>query len=97
MLVNSLKRTKPDILIARHDGMTLWGAKLGIPSLLIGDEQLGFGYEGILNYAERIEETLDSIEFVTNLSKHSTMPYTKWWLEKSPDAYLRGDKKCQNS
>ena len=38
-LVNALKRIKPDLMIARHDGMTLWGAKLGIPTLLIGDEQ----------------------------------------------------------
>ncbi|MCR4945104.1 MAG: nitrogenase [Clostridium sp.] len=97
ILVNSLIRTKPDIMIARHDGMTLWGAKLGIPSLLIGDEQLGFGYEGIINYAERIEETLDSIEFVANLSKHSSMPYSKWWINQGPEAYLGGDEKCQNS
>lgn len=90
-LVNLLKRTKPDIFIARHGGMTVWGAKLGIPTLLIGDEQLSFGYDGILRYAERIAETLDNTEFVTNLAKHSTMPYTKWWLEQDPYAFLGGD------
>ncbi len=77
-LVNILSRIKPDLMIARHGGMTLWGAKLGIPTLLVGDEQFSFGYQGILNYAERILETLDNKEFVTNLAKHSTMPYTKW-------------------
>lgn len=90
-LVNILNRVRPDIMIARHGGMTLWGAKLGIPTLLIGDEQFGFGYQGILNYAERILETLDNKEFVTNLAKHSTMPYTKWWLEQNPFSFLRGD------
>ncbi len=90
-LVNILNRVKPDIMIARHGGMTLWGAKLGIPTLLIGDEQFGFGYQGLLNYAERILETLDNREFVTNLAKHSTMPYTKWWLEQNPFSFLRGD------
>lgn len=87
-LVNILNRIKPDIMIARHGGVTLWGAKLGIPTLLVGDEQFSFGYQGILNYAERILETLDNKEFVTNLAKHSTMPYTKWWLEQDPFSFL---------
>lgn len=90
-LVNILNRVRPDIMIARHGGMTLWGAKLGVPTLLIGDEQFGFGYQGVLNYAERILETLDNKEFVTNLAKHSTMPYTKWWLEQNPFHFLGGD------
>jgi len=91
-LVNILNRVRPDIMIARHGGMTLWGAKLGIPTLLIGDEHFGFAYQGILNYAERILETLDNTEFVTNLAKHSTMPYTKWWLEQDPYTFLGGNK-----
>lgn len=90
-LVNILNRVRPDIMIARHGGMTLWGAKLGVPTLLIGDEHFGFGYQGVLNYAERILETLDNKEFVTNLAKHSTMPYTKWWLEQNPFSFLGGN------
>lgn len=90
-LVNILNKVRPDIMIARHGGMTMWGAKLGIPTLLIGDEQFSFGYQGILNYAERILETLDNKEFVTNLARHSTMPYTKWWLEQNPFSFLRSD------
>ncbi len=90
-LVNLLNRMKPDLLIARHGGMTVWGAKLGIPTLLIGDEQFSFGYDGILHYARRIAETLDNTEFVRNLARHSTMPYTKWWLEQKPYAFLGGD------
>ena len=89
-LVNILSKVKPDLMIARHGGMTVWGAKLGIPSLLIGDEQFGFGYQGVLNYAERILETLDSVEFVTNLARHSSMPYTRWWLEQNPYSFLGG-------
>lgn len=90
-LVNILNRVRPDIMIARHGGMTLWGAKLGVPTLLIGDEQFGFGYQGVLNYAERILETLDNKEFVANLAKHSSMPYTKWWLEQNPFSFLGGN------
>lgn len=90
-LMNILNRIRPDLVIARHGGMTIWGAKLGIPTLLIGDEQFSFGYQGMLNYAERIQETLDNTEFVTNLAKHSTIPYTKWWLEQNPFYFLGGN------
>ncbi|MDP4177386.1 MAG: nitrogenase component 1 [Bacillota bacterium] len=95
-LVNILNRVKPDIMIARHGGMTLWGAKLGVPTLLIGDEQFGFGYQGVLNYADRIIETLDNKEFVSNLAKHSTMPYTKWWLQQDPFTFLGGNEHVEN-
>jgi nitrogenase molybdenum-iron protein alpha chain len=95
-LVNILNRVKPDIMIARHGGMTMWGAKLGIPTLLIGDEQFGFGYQGVLNYASRIVETIDNKEFVSNLAKHSTMPYTKWWLDQDPFTFLGGNTNVEN-
>lgn len=89
-LVNALNRIRPDILIARHGGMTLWGAKLGIPSLLIGDEHFAMGYEGLVQYGERLLEALENDEFVKNLGKHAINPYTKWWLEQAPDYFLKG-------
>lgn len=89
-LVNALNRLRPDVLLARHGGMTLWGAKLGIPSLLIGDEHYSMGYEGLVNYGERLLEVIENDEFVKNLSKHAINPYTKWWMEQKPDYFLRG-------
>lgn len=90
-LVNMLNRIRPDILLARHGGMTLWGAKFGIPSLLIGDEHYGMGYEGLVHYGENILEILENNEFVLNLSKNSINPYTKWWLEQPPHSFLGGE------
>jgi nitrogenase molybdenum-iron protein alpha chain len=89
-LVNTLNRIHPDLLLARHGGMTLWGAKFGIPSLLIGDEHYGMGYEGIVNYGERILETLENDEFVVNLKNHAVSPYTKWWMSQPPNSFLQG-------
>jgi len=89
-LVNALNRLRPDVLLARHGGMTLWGAKLGIPSLLIGDEHYSMGYEGLVNYGERILEVIENDEFVKNLEKHAINPYTKWWLEQPPYYFLKG-------
>jgi len=88
-LVNVLNRLKPDLLLARHGGMTLWGAKFGIPSLLVGDEHYSMGYEGLLKYGERILETLENDEFVKNLSKHAVNPYSKWWLSQQPNTFLQ--------
>lgn len=93
-LVNALNRIRPDVLLARHGGMTLWGAKFGIPSLLIGDEHYGMGYEGIVNYGERILEVIENDEFVKNLEKHAVNPYTKWWLEQQPDFFQQGGNRA---
>lgn len=87
-LANALGKLKPDILLSRHGGMTLWGAKYGIPSLLVGDEHLSMGYEGILDYGERILDTIENDEFVKNLQKHAINPYTKWWLMQNPDYFF---------
>ncbi|GHU53823.1 nitrogenase [Clostridia bacterium] len=87
-LVNILNRLRPDVMLARHGGMTLWGAKFGIPTLLIGDEHFGMGYEGLVKYGERILETIENDEFVKNLEKHTINPYSKWWLEQQPFAFL---------
>ncbi|MDR2522686.1 MAG: hypothetical protein LBC93_03150 [Synergistaceae bacterium] len=87
-LVNILHRTRPDVLLARHGGMTLWGAKFGVPSLLIGDEHYGMGYEGLVKYGRRIVNTIENDEFVKNLARHTVIPYSKWWLEQDPCTFL---------
>jgi nitrogenase molybdenum-iron protein alpha chain len=95
-LVNILSKSKPDILLARHGGMTLWGGKLGIPSLLIGDEHFGMGYKGLVNYGERILDAIENNEFVTNLARHAINPYTKWWLEQNPYTFLGDNTNVRN-
>ncbi|MDR2649813.1 MAG: nitrogenase [Clostridiales bacterium] len=89
-LVNTLNRLRPDVLLARHGGMTLWGAKLGIPAMLVGDEHYSMGYEGLINYGESLIETIENDEFVKNLEKHAVNPYTKWWLAQAPYTFLQG-------
>ena len=88
-LVNMLARLKPDVFIARHGGMTLWGARFGISTLLIGDEHYMMGYEGLVRYGKRLVETIKNDEFVKNLSEHAVNPYTSWWLEQPTDTFLR--------
>jgi nitrogenase molybdenum-iron protein alpha chain len=49
------------------------------------------GYKGLVNYGERILDVIENDEFVKNLAKHAINPYTDWWLEQSPDAFLKDE------
>jgi nitrogenase molybdenum-iron protein alpha chain len=91
-LVNSLNRLKPDIFVARHGGMSIWGAKLGIPTFLMGDEQFGLGYQGLINYGKKVLDVLETPEFVKNIAAHAKFPYTDWWFKQRPDTFLKEGK-----
>jgi nitrogenase molybdenum-iron protein alpha chain len=87
-MVNLLNRLRPDIFIVRHNGMAVWGAKLGIPTFLMGDEHFGLGYEGLLNYGRKILDSITNPAFVQNLARHTRLPYTEWWLAQQPFSFL---------
>lgn len=89
-LVNSLNTLKPDVFIARHGGMSIWGAKLGIPTFLMGDEQFGIGYQGLINYGNKVLDVIETPEFVKNIAAHSKLVYTDWWLNQKTDTFLGG-------
>lgn len=90
-IVSKLYKLKPDIYITRHAG-TIWATKLGIPSFEMGDEHFGVGYEGLINYGELILDTISNPLFVKNISKHTKLPYTDWWLNQDTFAFLGGQK-----
>jgi nitrogenase molybdenum-iron protein alpha chain len=87
-LVNQLNRLRPDVFIVRHHGMSIWGAKLGIPTFLMGDEHFGLGYQGIVNYGQKIADTIANPAYVKNLAKYSKLPYSQWWLQQESSAML---------
>lgn len=88
-LINRLHQLQPDFLLARHPGTSLCAAKQGIPSLLIDDEHFAMGYEGIVKMGKRILYAIENDEFLINLKKHTVTAYTKWWLDQSPDTFLK--------
>ena len=90
-IFNILNKIKPDILIARHGGMAHSGAKLGIPTFYTDDEHFGYGYQGVLNYAQGILDSIENRDFLNNFAKHSIIPYTKWWLNQNPYTFLGGE------
>ena len=52
-------------------------------------------YDGILKLAKRTVRALKTQRIVKNISAHSKLPYTKWWLEdKKEDPYYFESKEA---
>jgi nitrogenase molybdenum-iron protein alpha chain len=91
-VVKILKNLCPDLLICRHPGLTVLGAKLGIPTLFEGDTNYSIGYEGVVRIGIRIYEALQTKKLVDNVARHSELPYTDWWLSERDAFYFWGGK-----
>ena len=81
-IVKRLMHIKPDFLLTRHEGLTILGYKLGIPSTFEGDANLSIGYEGLLSLGERLLENWRTRTFNKTIQEHSRFPYTDWWFNK---------------
>ncbi|MDP4177296.1 MAG: nitrogenase component 1 [Bacillota bacterium] len=92
-LVNILRKYKPDIFIGRHPGQSVWAIKMGIPSIMVGDEYSAFGYEGTIEFGYRILDEITNSNLAKNLSKRITLPYTEWWLEQEEFTFLEREAK----
>ncbi|MDR3349908.1 MAG: hypothetical protein LBO03_10010 [Acidaminococcales bacterium] len=88
-IVNLLNRLKPDLYIGRHPGMTVWATKLGIPAIMVNDEFSAYGYQGFLDFGQRILDIMTNRNFIRQLSEHTRMPYTDWWMEQDAFRFLR--------
>ncbi|MDR1923878.1 MAG: hypothetical protein LBQ66_05855 [Planctomycetaceae bacterium] len=82
-----LKKTKPDFILIRHNGLAPLASRLGIPAAPLGDEHIAIGYRGIINLGEVILEVLAHKKFHEDLAEHVTLPYSNWWLEQD-DPYI---------
>lgn len=90
-MMNLLNKLKPDLYIGRHPGMTVWATKLGIPSIMIGDEYTAYGYQGLVDFGFRVLDALTNRNFVKKLSARVTLPYTDWWMEQDSFTFLQDE------
>ncbi|QNU68858.1 nitrogenase [Ruminiclostridium herbifermentans] len=81
------KRVKTDFVIIRHQGLAPEAAKLGIPSLAMGDEHFPVGYDGIIRTGEVILDILARKKFNEVLLRHVKSPYNDWWCSQE-DPFL---------
>jgi nitrogenase molybdenum-iron protein alpha chain len=87
-LISILKSEKPDVFFSRHVGSTVWAMKLGIPALCLYDEYAIFGYRGLLNFAQSIDDVVSNRSLTDNLAARVRLPYTDWWLNQQGDRFL---------
>lgn len=87
-IVNQLRQVQPDVFVTRHPGLTITGARLGIPTLFVDDEHLYMGYRGLVQYGRKVRDWIRNPALEKNLAKHSRLPYTSWWSEQDPFAFL---------
>ena len=86
-VIKILKRLNPDVLIVRHQGLTVLSAKLGIPAINEGDANASVGYDGAVKFGNRIIDAIRSSKFEKNIAAHVKFPYSKWWLEEEKDPF----------
>jgi nitrogenase molybdenum-iron protein alpha chain len=92
-MVKILDKIRPDILIVRHENMTVMGTKLGIPTILEGDVNISAGYDGIAALGKRIEAALRTKKIIETIARHVEFPYSDWWMnQEDPFYFERGNR-----
>ncbi|CAH2598777.1 Nitrogenase [Rhodovastum atsumiense] len=80
---NLLQRVHPDFVVIRHGGLSPLAARLGLPSLQLGDASFPVGYQGIINLGAEILAVRGQRKFHEDLAAHTSLPYRRSWLEQS--------------
>lgn len=88
-LINLLQRLQPDFYISRHPGTAVWAVKLGISSVMAGDEYTVFGYRGLLEFGYTLLDALTNRSRERVLAKKLKLPYTGWWLQQDTFSFLK--------
>ncbi len=88
-ILNILNEYQPDIYFSRHPGTTVWAIKQGVAALYVADEYFIFGYQGTLNFAKSVLDTVRNRSFEKNLAARVKLPYTDWWYQQNNNAFLK--------
>lgn len=88
--VNIVLRAQPDIYLGEL-GQTVPIAKVGIPSICYGLLPL-YGYTAAINLADKILLAIQNKSWLERLASCKS-PYSKSWLEKSPNWYIKQEVK----
>lgn len=90
-VTNAIQKAQPDIAITRHIA-TVWGAKLGIPSIFAGNEPSEMLYDGLIRFGHTIDDAITNPAFIQNIARHSHLPYTDWWFAQDTYSFLRSEE-----
>lgn len=80
-ILRILNEIKPDVFVNRHNSVGGDCIKLGIPLIFLGNEYAAFGYAAMVEFGNRILDSLTNRNFVQNISKHTKIPYKREWID----------------
>jgi len=88
---NVIRKIKPDIYIGNANDFTA-AIRNGIPVVNIQSISI-IGFEGVINLVKKIRKTLANTSFTQILAQSETKTYTKEWLNKSTNWFIKQEVK----
>lgn len=83
-----VKNNRPDFIISRAHGASVWGVKMGIPSIEAKISLEIFGYDGLVAFGRTILNELKNNNFVKKLGIRYESPFTDKFEKSEPQSYL---------
>ena len=85
-LVGLVRELRPDAVVALHNGISPWCARMGIPVLELRDPRGGLpfqGFEGLVKLGRKLADLCENPSLFRTLSRRSDIPYRREWLDTS--------------
>lgn len=85
-LLGLAKELRPDVVVAMHNGVAPWCARLGIPVLEIPDPRAGLpfqGFEGLVRFGQKLSGLCANPSLFKTLARRANLPYRTRWLDTS--------------
>jgi len=88
---NILRKLEPELYIGDSGDFAV-AIRNGIPVVNLENIAI-LGFNGVLNLADKIRKVLSNTSFTQLISKKETKSYTKEWLKKSPNWFIKQEVK----
>jgi len=82
-LLGMIRELRPDVVVAMHNGVAPWCARMGIPVLEIADPRGGLpfrGFEGLVRLGQKLSNLIGNPALFRTLSRLPGLPYRESWL-----------------
>lgn len=87
-----VREKKPDFIISRAHGASPWAVSIGIPAIEASIGIRAMGYQGLVDFGERVVLELRNKNFVEKVGKRFKSPFSKTYDELKPFAFFEGGK-----
>ena len=91
-VINVLRNTKPDVLLSKVHETSIWGTRLGIPTVEFKIGMIAMGYRAFVELGERIISEIDNANFAKRVSEHYELPFSDEYKNLKPFSFYEGGK-----